>query len=53
MHFMCVYECAHIVADTPLLTETSFVQVLDQGIFDLREGRLLSQLQSIMIDSNQ
>lgn len=41
------------VVDSPLLTETSFVLGLDQGILDSREGKLLPRPQSSMIGPSQ
>ena len=49
--FGCV--SMHVVADTPLLTEISFVLGLGQSILDPREGKLLPHPQSIMIGPNQ
>lgn len=43
----------HVVVDSPLLTETSFVLGLDQGILDSREGKLLPHPQSTMVGPSQ
>lgn len=45
--------CMHIVADTALLTETSFVLDLDQGTLDGRKTRFLPQPWSVMMEPSQ